>query len=173
MNNYPPIPPDDLRRHITLARPNRPEYTAHRHRRRYLHDPCHGRRHQWPLLSDRYAHPAWRRPSSASTRLRRDVHDARRRTRSHLPRQEVDRACWRYGQHVQRTAPVPQRVGAASAVAVPLLAVGAGETLPRSWSARCNSTMAPPKLSAAAQAEFKAKSLALSPKYRTELLEHA
>jgi hypothetical protein len=33
--------------------------------------------------------------------------------------------------------------------------------------------MAPPKLSAAAQAEFKAKSLALSPKYRTELLEHA
>jgi hypothetical protein len=34
-------------------------------------------------------------------------------------------------------------------------------------------TTAPPKLSAAAQAEFKAKSVALSPNYRTELLEHA
>ena len=31
----------------------------------------------------------------------------------------------------------------------------------------------PPKLDEAAQAEFKAKSAALAPKYRSELLEHA
>jgi mannose-6-phosphate isomerase-like protein (cupin superfamily) len=34
-------------------------------------------------------------------------------------------------------------------------------------------TTAPPKLDAAAQAEFRAKAEALAPKYRTELLEHA
>lgn len=34
-------------------------------------------------------------------------------------------------------------------------------------------TTPPPKLSPEAQAEFKAKSVALSPKYRTELLDHA
>jgi quercetin dioxygenase-like cupin family protein len=34
-------------------------------------------------------------------------------------------------------------------------------------------TTAPPKLDAGAQAEFRAKSKTLAPKYRTELLEHA
>jgi hypothetical protein len=34
-------------------------------------------------------------------------------------------------------------------------------------------TTPPPKLDEAAQAEFKAKSEALAPKYRTELLQHA
>ena len=34
-------------------------------------------------------------------------------------------------------------------------------------------TAAPPKLDAAAQAEFKAKAAALFPRYRTELLPHA
>jgi quercetin dioxygenase-like cupin family protein len=34
-------------------------------------------------------------------------------------------------------------------------------------------TTAPPKLDEAAQAEFRAKAMALAPKYRTELLQHA
>jgi hypothetical protein len=34
-------------------------------------------------------------------------------------------------------------------------------------------TTPPPKLNEAEQAEFKARSAALAPKYRTELLEHA
>jgi hypothetical protein len=109
MNDYPPIPPDDLRRHITLARPDKDQNLPHigivgdTYTILVTGDDTNGRF----CLIDTHIPPGGGPPPH-----RHDFEETFRmlagELESHLPRQKVDRACWRYSQHsVQRTAPVP------------------------------------------------------------------
>ena len=70
----------------------------------------------------------------------------------------------------QRPARLHQRVRPARAAAVPVLAVRAGAFFLEVGQPVATRTEPPPELDQAAQAAFVAKSQALAPHYRTELL---
>ena len=63
-----PLPPDDLNRALTLARPESDQMLPHIGLvGRYLHHYRFGQRDGWSLLRYRHAHPAGRRSSTASS----------------------------------------------------------------------------------------------------------
>ena len=64
-SEYPAVPPDDLKRNLTIAQIDKDqEPAAHWSGRRHIHHHRHRRCHRRTILGDRHAHPARRRPSS-------------------------------------------------------------------------------------------------------------
>src|SRR3982074_1898902 len=67
------IPPDDANNKLTVANPEDPKLRHISIAGRHLHDPGDRRGDRRPLLPDRHAGAARRRPAAAPSRLRGDV----------------------------------------------------------------------------------------------------
>jgi quercetin dioxygenase-like cupin family protein len=175
MNDYPSIPPDDLQRHITLARPDKDQSLPHvgivgdTYTILVTGNDTNGRF----CLIDMHIPPGGGPPPH-----RHDFEETFMMLEGEL---EVTfrgkKLTVHAGDTVNIPANAPHQFHNRSGQLVRLLCLCSPSGLENFFQEVgvpvATRTTAPPKLSAAAQAEFKAKSVALSSKYRTELLEHA
>jgi quercetin dioxygenase-like cupin family protein len=180
MNNHPitsqpisPIPPDDLQRHLTVSRPNEDQNLPHigvvgdTYTILITGNDTDGRY----CLIDMHIPPGGGPPphrhdfEESFTILEGEVETTFRGEKS------VARA----GETVNIPANAPHQFHNASEQAVRLLCIcspaGQEEFFMEVGVSVATRTVAPPKLDEAAQAAFKAKSEALAPKYRTEILK--
>ena len=175
MNDYPPIPPDDLQRHITVAQPDKDQNLAHlgivgdAYTILVTGDDTNGRF----CLIDMHIPPGGGPPLH-----RHDFEETFMMLAGEL---EVTfrgkKSTVHAGDTVNIPSNAPHQFHNGSGQPVRLLCLCSPSGLENFFQEIgvpvATRTTAAPKLSAAGQAQFKAKSLALSPKYRTELLEHA
>jgi len=175
VNDYPPIPPDDLQRQLALAQPDTDQNLAHigvvgdTYTFLVTGSDTGGRF----CLIDMHIPPGGGPPPH-----RHDFEETFRVLEGEL---DVTFRGKQLTLHAEDTVNIPSNAPHqfrnASAKPVRLLCLCSPAGLENFFqevgvpvAAR---TTPPPKLSPEAQAAFKAKSVALSPKYRTELLEHA
>ena len=175
MNDYPPIPPDDLRRHITLARPDKDQNLPHigivgdTYTILVTGDDTNGRF----CLIDMHIPPGGGPPPH-----RHDFEETFMMLEGEL---EVTfrgkKSTVHAGDTVNIPSNAPHQFHNGSGQPVRLLCLCSPSGLENFFQEVgvpvATRTTAPPKLSAAAQTEFKAESLTLSTKHRIELLEHA
>jgi mannose-6-phosphate isomerase-like protein (cupin superfamily) len=175
MSDYPPIPPDDLQRQLTLSRPDTDQNLTH-----------------IGVVGDTYTFLVTGRdtggrfclidmhipPGGGPPPHRHDCEETFRVIEGELSvtfrgKQLIVHA----GDTVNIPSNAPHQFHNASVQPVRLLCLCSPAGLENFFQEVgvlvATRTTPPPKLSAAAQAEFKAKSVALSPQYRTELLDHA
>lgn len=181
MNNYSitsqpisPIPPDDLQRHLTVAQPNEDQTLPHigvvgdTYTILLTGDDTNGRY----CLIDMHIPPGGGPPphrhdfEESFTILEGEIETTFR----------GEKAVARAGETVNIPANAPHQFHNASDRPVRLLCIcspaGQEEFFMEVGVRVATRTTPPPKLDEAAQAEFKAKSEALAPKYRTEMLQH-
>lgn len=175
MNDYPPIPPDDLQRQLTLAQPDTDQNLAHigvvgdtytflvtgsdtggRFCRIDMHIP----------------------PGGGPPPHRHDFEETFRVLEGELAVTFRGKQLTLHaGDTVNIPSNAPHQFHNASARPVRLLCFCSPAGLETFFKEVgvpvATRTTPPPKLSPAAQAEFRARSVALSSKYRTELLDHA
>ena len=175
MNDYPPIPPDDPQRQLTLAQPDTDQNLAHigvvgdTYTLLVTGSDTGGRF----SLIDMHIPPGGGPPPH-----RHDFQETFRVLEGELNVTFRGKQLTLHaGDTVNIPSNAPHQFRNASAKPVRLLCLCSPAGLENFFLEVgvpvATRTTPPPKLSAAAQAEFRAKSVALSPKYRTELLDHA
>lgn len=175
MNDYPPIPPDDLQRQLTLAQPDKDQNLVHigvvgdTYTLLLTGSDTGGRF----CLIDMHIPPGGGPPPH-----RHDFEETFRVLEGELDVTFRGKQLTLHaGDTVNIPSNAPHQFRNASAKPVRLLCLCSPAGLENFFKEVgvpvATRTTPPPKLSPAAQAEFKAKSVALSPKYRTELLDHA
>jgi quercetin dioxygenase-like cupin family protein len=168
-----PIPPDDLQRHLTIAQPNEDQNFPHigvvgdTYTILITGNDTDGRY----CLIDMHIPPGGGPPphrhafEESFTILEGEIEITFREEKSVA----------RVGETVNIPANAPHQFHNASERSVRLLCIcspaGQEEFFMEVGVPVATRTTAPPKLDEAAQAEFKAKSEALAPKYRTEILK--
>jgi mannose-6-phosphate isomerase-like protein (cupin superfamily) len=175
MNDYPPIPPDDLQRHITLAQPDKDQNLPHigivgdTYTILFTGDDTNGR---FGLIDMRIPSgggpPPHRHDFEETFMMLEGELDVTFRSK---------KSTVHAGDTVNIPSNAPHQFHNGSGQPVRLLCLCSPSGLENFFQevgvAVATRATAPPKLSAEARAEFKAKSFALSPRYRIELLEHA
>jgi len=175
VNDYPPIPPDDPQRQLTLAQPDTDQNLAHigvvgdTYTLLVTGSDTGGRF----SLIDMHIPPGGGPPPH-----RHDFQETFRVLEGELNVTFRGKQLTLHaGDTVNIPSNAPHQFRNASAKPVRLLCLCSPAGLENFFLEVgvpvATRTTPPPKLSAAAQAEFRAKSVALSPKYRTELLDHA
>jgi quercetin dioxygenase-like cupin family protein len=175
VNNYPPIPPDDLQRHLTLVQPDKDQNLPHigvvgdTYTFLVTGNDTNGRF----CLIDMHIPPGGGPPPH-----RHDFEETFRVLVGELAATFRGKHLTVHaGDTVNIPSNAPHQFHNASAKPVRLLCFCSPAGLENFFREVgvpvADRTVPPPRLSPEAQAEFKAKSVALSLKYRTELLEHA